>query len=244
MDADTANAPAYVPYDTFDGFVARLKQITVPSHIHKSLMPNISGALQSHLLSALKFLGLIGPSGEATDALHTLVNAYGTPAWKPALAKVIDAAYKPIIGDFSVKNAIPKTLKDRFETHGNADGATMVKSIRFYLKALRSAGVEVSPHLKSRAASVRRNRTPGANGKGKAETEAKTNEVNGAHRSDADQTPPAPEGTITYPLHFKGKPSGSLIVPADMSARDVAVVELMIPILKAYAGDPGDGEGK
>src|SRR4051812_18632415 len=88
--------PCYVPFDTFEAFVARLKQVTVPDTIHKSLMPNLSGAVQSHLIASLKFLELIHQDGGVRDGLHTLADAYNTPEWKPVLRQVIETAYKPI----------------------------------------------------------------------------------------------------------------------------------------------------
>src|SRR5687768_6194619 len=95
-------APAYAPFPALDNFLGRLKQTAVPAHIHKSLMPSLSGAIQGHLLATLKFLKLTDANSDSTDALHRLVEAHGSESWKAALATVLEDAYRPIIGDLDV----------------------------------------------------------------------------------------------------------------------------------------------
>jgi hypothetical protein len=41
---------------------------------------------------------------------------------------------------------------------------------------------------------------------------------------------------IEYPLHFKNKPSGMITVPKDLSKDDLAVLEMTLRIIDAYAG--------
>src|SRR5262249_10907066 len=142
--------PCYVPFDTFEAFIARLKQTTVPDTVHKSLMPNLAGAVQTHLIASLRFLDLIDVNGKVLPDLHPLVDAYGTPPGKPALQQLIEKAYKPVIGDLNIEKAIGKTLQDRFKDATSYDGTTLDKAIRFYIKALKTAGVNVSPFIKVR----------------------------------------------------------------------------------------------
>ncbi len=225
--------PAYVPFDTLEGFIAKLQKTTVPHHIHKTLLPNLSGAIQGHLLASLKFLTLTDDKGDSQDPLHELVEAHGTTEWKPKLAKLLDNVYKPIIGDLNIKTAIPKTLQDKFKEH--AEGETVEKCIRFYLKALSAAGVEISPYLKVRnVATGAGGRKAASNGKarGKAIPEVGEGSDRGAHHSEVDSPPPIKPGMMRIPIYTPNKPVGSIEIHADLVEADV---DMITAILKAYA---------
>lgn len=225
--------PAYAPFDAFEAFVGKLNHSgIVPDVIHKSLMPNLSGAVQGHLLASLKFLGLTDSKNQPQQALHDLVEAHGTEAWKPALKKVLDKAYAPILGDLNIKTAIAKTLIDRFRTNGKTDGDTLKKSIRFFLKALSSAGAEVSPHIRKDAKLPK----VSANGKLKPRVSSddrphgKTSEPAEPDAGEPDKS--VPPGMMSQPLYFPGKPTGQITIHEDLTDADV---ELVSAILKAYA---------
>ena len=98
--------PAYVPYGTFKNFMETLKKTGLPDRIDKSVMPNLAGGTRGHLISTLKFLGLIGPSGEPGEGLETL-SAVGTDEWGGVLKLILDHAYGPVIGDLNLKAASP-----------------------------------------------------------------------------------------------------------------------------------------
>lgn len=226
--------PCYVPFDTFEAFIGRLKQTTVPDTIHKSLMPNLSGGVQSHLIASLKFLDLIGPDGVVRDNLSKLAEAHGTSEWKPALKYVIEAAYRPIIGDLNVEKAIGKTLQDRFKEATSYDGTTLDKVLCFYIKAIKTAGVNVSQHIKVRKPTTNRRATANA---------AKGAPANGANHPVADTelqntTRPlspgkeAPAGMIQIPIYVPGGPMGTIIVHEDLNEADCKMINT---ILMAYA---------
>lgn len=223
--------PAYVPFDTFEGFIDTLKQVTVPDHIDKAMMSKMSGALQSHLVSALRFLNLIGPDNRTQEGLHQLVQAYKTEDWKPTLARLIEFSYAPIIGDLNIKSGIAKKLRERFKETSKLDGATLDKAIRFYLKALKAAGVEVSPHFFTRKSPGRRS---GANGRARQETQP-------AQEERTDETPPAPTndqpppGMILIPIPFPGRAQGGITFPRDLKQGDLEMIDAAVGILKAYA---------
>jgi len=42
---------------------------------------------------------------------------------------------------------------------------------------------------------------------------------------------PDPTGTISYPMHFKGKPVGKIIVPINLSKDDKKVLELTVAVV-------------
>lgn len=225
--------PAYAPFDTFESYIDTLKSVeVVPDHIGRAQMPRLSGAIQSHLLATLRFLKLIGPNGKTQELLHQLVNVRGTEEWKVALGSVIQSAYAPIIGDLNIKSGVLKKLREKFQQGTKLEGATLDKAIRFYLKALKAAGVEVSPHFFARKVPTKRQ---GANGRSKPEPPL----------SGRTEQPPRPEDdpehedeskTISYPLHFKSKAKGTLTVPSDLTAQDLKVIERTLAVIRAYAG--------
>jgi hypothetical protein len=231
-----SSAAAYVPFDTFEGFLDRLKDVgVVPDHIGRESMSNISGGLQSHLLASLRFLKLIGPDGKTEQSLHDLVNARKTEAWAGALATVIQSAYASIVGDMNLKSGVLSKLRERFKEQTNFDGATLDKSVRFYLKALKSAEIEVSPHFFQRKKAVRR---PSTNGRTSREPAADTpppkSDSSGVTPPASGITPP-PAGMIEHPIFFRGKPTGYIRVPADLTEQDCNVIELTLAVLKGYA---------
>ena len=60
--------------------------------------------------------------------------------------------------------------------------------------------------------------------------------INGRKVPVPDEEVPS-EGTIKFPIYFKNKPQGSLVVPAELTGADVNVIESIIPMLRAYAGN-------
>lgn len=52
--------PPYLPYRTLRSFLDNMK-VALPNRIDRSLMPTMSGAMQSQLIGALEYLRLIDP---------------------------------------------------------------------------------------------------------------------------------------------------------------------------------------
>ena len=86
--------PPYLPYKTFVTFLDHLRAIGVPSHIDKSVMTQMSGAVQSWLKSALRYMKLVNHGKEdVPDArLKKLATAQGA-ARKQPLAELFKPSY-------------------------------------------------------------------------------------------------------------------------------------------------------
>lgn len=228
-----ALVPAYIPWETFTGFIAHLKATAVPGRIDKSMMPSEMPRLtRGQILSALKFLNLVDGAGTTSSSLRKLVAAYETEEWAEEVGTSVCDAFDEIIRGLDLSEATQAQLDERFKAAG-VQGQMLSKSIRFYLSAVRAAGWAFSPHLLAKRKSA-------GSGKRKATTRSKSG--NGAaHSDDGDgkarhATIRAPEGTKSYPLYFKGKPDGAIIVPADLGPGDCKVIELQLAVLRAYAG--------
>jgi hypothetical protein len=203
---DAIRAP-YIPWKTFEHYAASLKKVGTPPHtLDNSARPSsMSGGLWRALVSGLKFLKLVEPDGEATDKLAKLVKAHGTPEWTAAVKQYVVPAYAAVVGDLPVKNATVAQLDARFKAHSKLDGQMLRKAERFYLHALRDAGIEYSPLFAMRREST------GGNGKRKSTIK----------KSSAA---PAPE-----PLPLR-RPAHSVEIPAETPTVPAGMIDLPIPI--------------
>lgn len=137
-------APPYAPYRSFRNYLESLRQ-GIPSQIDRSVMRNMSGALQSQLTATMRYLGLINASGQPTDRLSRLVNSEGIER-QAALGDVAKAAYPYLFHDFTLKTATPKMLADKF-AEMNASGATVGKCVAFFTSLAKEAEIPLAPHL-------------------------------------------------------------------------------------------------
>lgn len=108
----------------------------------------MSGAAQSFLLAALRYLGLINNDGSPTSLLKELVE--NTVTEKATLAKTIKEKYGFIFGGgFNITSATDAQLTEKFKEQG-LNGSTIVKALSFFTSLCESAGIQISPHLKSK----------------------------------------------------------------------------------------------
>src|SRR5215472_7121444 len=63
--------PPYLPYRTFHNTLAGW-QVALPGRIDRSVLGSYSGAVQTWMLSALRYFGLITGDGIPTDALRSI----------------------------------------------------------------------------------------------------------------------------------------------------------------------------
>jgi hypothetical protein len=185
------NAPPYIAYQTLKTLAGSLKQHGVPPRIDRSLMSNFSGAVQSQLMTALRFLNLIDDSEAPTLRFKKLVDAHGSDAWPSALAEVLKHGFAEIF-KLNLATATPALLYDTFKDAYAGEGDTLRKSITFFLNAAADAQIQISPYItknkKPRSAPTKRR------GPGKAKSRnAGTNE----NRSNEFETPPVVERKLS-----------------------------------------------
>jgi hypothetical protein len=142
-EKETKLTPPYLPWATFDAFIARMKD-GIPSQIDTSVMRGMSGATQSQLRIALRFLGLVDEQWKGTDQLQMLAGAHSTADWSSAVRDLVRRSYRAIEAGLDLKTATMAQLETRFREIGGVQGETVSKAIRFYLQALAEAEDEVS----------------------------------------------------------------------------------------------------
>lgn len=127
-------------------FLDRFSQ-GVPSRVDRSLMGSMSGAAQSQVTVALKYLGLTDNNGHPKEAMGKLVRSEGETrqkVWKD----IIQSSYAFLFSDgFNLQTATPKLLHEQFEKTAGT-GATLDRCIAFFLAAAKDADIVLSAYLK------------------------------------------------------------------------------------------------
>lgn len=140
-DTDKA-LPPYLSYRTFATFVEGLK-VGLPARIDRSVMKTLSGANQSWLMGALRYLKLIADDGIPTDRLRRLVNSEGTDRQKQ-LQEVAKGAYGFLFRDsFHLQTATPRQLDEAF-TKAGPSGDTVRRCVTFFVALAKEAGLPAS----------------------------------------------------------------------------------------------------
>jgi hypothetical protein len=143
-EKEPKRTPPVLAWRTMQNFFRSLKQ-GVPSRIDRSVMRSQSGAGQTQIIHALKYLGLIDEAGIPSPKLAHLVNSEGAEHQK-ALREVLTAAY-PFLRDsgFNLKNATYNQLAEKFQKV--ATGDTVRKCMTFFIPAAKEAGIEMSSYI-------------------------------------------------------------------------------------------------
>lgn len=139
--------PPYVSYRTLTNLLGEFQAQGVPSRIDRSVLAHKSGTVQSQLLLALKYLGLIKGSGHPTEKLEVLVHSEGAPR-KALLEEILRDSYDFLFASgFDLKTASADQAEELFQSRG-ASGETVRRCIAFLLAAAREAGVPCSAYIK------------------------------------------------------------------------------------------------
>lgn len=157
---DKALAPPYISIKTFRNFLDGLRANGVPGQIDRSVMPNMSGAGQSSLITTLRYLGLMSDKGVPHEILGRLVKSQGADRQK-IIHDIVTTSYPFLFGTgFDVKTATARQLEEKFNNVG-ATGATGKKCISFFLGITKDAGMTVSTYLQNYSKRAFRNVGPG-----------------------------------------------------------------------------------
>ena len=222
--------PPYVSWSTFLTLIEHFKETVTPDRIDNSVMQRFSGAAQSQLMVALKFLGLRGPDGTTTGRLKELISAYQTDEWKSVLSEIITIAYSPIIGGIDIQSATSTQLFSQFRDNGGVTGSTVNKCVRFYLSALTTAGISFSPHF-----STRRSRTNKSDGNAKRTQRQRRSAKEKISPNPEEQSPISsapshelilqPPGTTRLQVPIPGKATATIIFPDKLDEEEWGMID-------------------
>jgi hypothetical protein len=140
--------PPYVAYRTLKNFLEKFSQ-GVPGRIDRGLMGSMSGAAQSQVTTALRYLGFISENGIPTDTMKQYV-AGEEEHRKAILRNILEKSYPFVFGAdaaFDFATATSSQLREEFESKTSATGETVGRCIGFLKDAAQDAGVIISPYI-------------------------------------------------------------------------------------------------
>jgi hypothetical protein len=154
MESDKQNdkqkaVPVYLSFKTFQSAIQGLRAHGLPSVLDRTAFGSRSGAEQTQILSAFKFLGLIDDANRTQDSLRALKDAKeNSEQEKAQLAAILKERYANAFA-LNLEAATPAQLDKAIAEYG-AGGSTKDRSVRFFLKALEHCGIKVSTRLTAR----------------------------------------------------------------------------------------------
>lgn len=225
--SDTIKITApYIPCQTLVAFVEQLKSSALPPRIDSSIMHGKSGAMQTGLKTAMKFLGLTDAQGHVTKQMRDLVAAYGTESWKDTLGNLIIESFNPYVGDLDLDAATSAQLRDTLRGTLGIDGQMLDKAVRFYLTGLDEAGITYSPHFRkaaraTRSAASKRKATKRPRDPSEDENRVRDGGGGGTGGGGHANQVVVPEGFISHPFQLRRDLMIGVVLPNDLSRADV-----------------------
>lgn len=218
--------PPYISFKTFYGLIQRLHELSVvPDQIDSGVLRSYSNSVARQIITALKYLRLIEPSGKTTDRLRNLVAAFDNlDAWQQQLSDLIFDVYQPIISDLNLDTATAKQLAERFRAIG-AEGEVLQKCVSFFVAALLSSGTTISPHI------IQAPRKKQERPRGSKNTLRKTRATKASDDDDVAETPTATGGSVKFSFPVPEKGTATIFIPSDVTSEDWEMIEIM---MRAY----------
>jgi hypothetical protein len=154
-ELEQRHSVAYVPFTTFLSAIDALEKTpAIPHRFDTSVWPKYSVAIQSQLLGALRFLGLVDAESSPTAAFRALVRDKVNR--KSSMRKILESSYAKIV-KLGLTTISPREFDGAMRQYG-MKGETHKKAISFFLRAANYAELPMSPLLrrKVRAGGPRR----------------------------------------------------------------------------------------
>jgi hypothetical protein len=232
-EQQTKQIPPYLPYKTLMSSLENLAQ-GIPPVLDRSIWKNQPGTVQSQILSAYKFLGLMNEQNGPTDVLRFLVEHRESPL--PTMKKIIEDKYKALLDKHALNTMTTTMLANEFEIAFQVDGETKKKGIRFLLQAAKANGFVLSKFLLDQ--------TRASSGPRKKRGTTRDSEQGGNDDED-EEVENATTGTKkTISLRSGGQLSLSVSVDLfELSEGDRTFVFGLIDSLKKYATETATKEG-
>jgi hypothetical protein len=143
------SVPVYLSFKTFQSAVESLRTHGLPDSLDRTAFGSRSGGEQTQILSAFRFLGLLDENNRTQESLRALVKAEdNTAEEKGVLAALLKERYANAFA-LNLEAATPAQLDKAIKDYG-AGGATIDRSVRFFLKACEHCGIKLSSRLTAR----------------------------------------------------------------------------------------------
>ncbi|TAK57884.1 MAG: hypothetical protein EPO22_11650 [Dehalococcoidia bacterium] len=137
--------PPYIPWKTFVTLIDGLRQ-GIPSRVDRSVMRTFSGAAQSGLMVALRYLNLTDTDGVPTGTLTALVHSEGSDRER-ILTDILKSAYPFLFeSSFNLESTTSAHFMEQFAKSGTT-GDTTRKAATFFLSAAKEAKLPISSYV-------------------------------------------------------------------------------------------------
>jgi hypothetical protein len=154
MESDKQNGqkqsvPVYLSFKTFQSAIQSLRTHGLPNRLDRTAFGSRSGAEQTQILSAFRFLGLSDDKDNTQDSLKALVGLQeGSTEEKQHLAAILKQQYANAFA-LQLEAATPAQLDKAIGDYGTT-GATKDRAVRFFIKAAEHCGIKLSSRLTAR----------------------------------------------------------------------------------------------
>jgi hypothetical protein len=175
-----ATVPVYLSFKTFQSAIQSLRNHGLPNSLDRTAFGSRSGAEQTQILSAFRFLGLSDENDKTQEPLRALVKSQeNSTEEKQQIATLLKERYANAFA-LNLEGATPAQLEKTIGDYGTT-GATRDRAVRFFIKAAEHCGIKLSTRL-----TARKPRSPSAGNGDDQQTQIPRK------RSKSANTPPAP----------------------------------------------------
>src|ERR1035437_1259911 len=144
-----ATVPVYLSFKTFQSAIQSLRNHGLPNSLDRTAFGSRSGAEQTQILSAFRFLGLSDDNDKTQESLRALVKAQeNSTEEKQQIAALLRERYANAFA-LNLEAATPAQLDKAIGDYGTT-GATKARAVRFFIKATEHCGIKLSTRLTAR----------------------------------------------------------------------------------------------
>ena len=144
QEPPSKNAAAYLPFKTFLSAIEALEH-GIPKKIDRTIWRTQAYVVQTQIIMALRFLGLLDNEDNPTPKLHQLVE--NKDDRKRVLHTILEDSYRHLVA-LDLTKTTPKMLDDEMEKY-SVSGDTKKKAVRFFLQAAKYVEMPMHPLLQS-----------------------------------------------------------------------------------------------
>jgi hypothetical protein len=233
MNEEEAKLSApYGPFSTFETALNHLAALGgIPGKVDRTVFPSLGGVAKGHVITSLKFFGLIDDKGTPDSGLSELV--LNKEKRKATLRALLVKHYPTITEKDLATMSLGQLDAKLADKQYNVSGGTKQKARSFLLKAAEYSGIPLSRLLTAKGArGPRKKRAPTA-ANGKLNTEG-----NGAEQNKGNQNPPPPPpldpANVRMPIPLAPDRVAYLELPKDWNEKDakklLAVLKLSLDV--------------
>lgn len=224
-ESNSKLTPPYLPYRTLISSLEKLAE-GIPPKIDRGIWKNQTGSIQSQIMGAYRFLGLIDDQNKPQKSLHELVANRAKPS--ESIKAILEDKYAEVI-KHNLSTMTQALIDEYFETAFGVQGDVKRKSITFFLQAAKAVGIPLSTFLQSQV----RVRTSGTRRRRRDETSDDIEEL------EDDETAPEAGEAKTIELHSGGTLTLSASVKFfDLASEDRTFVFELLDKLRDYSKKP------